>query len=94
MYQLNRIVVPRIASYWRVVVSHLNTDPTVIEELDQNSNDYGELVVTCRTALQHWLDTDKKASWDVLLSTLKQMRLIQAHKNVMSDVAELPMSVQ
>jgi len=94
MDQLNRIVVPRIASYWRVVVSHLNIDPSVIEELDQNSDNYSELIETCKIALQHWLDIDKKASWAALLSTMKQLKLVQALKDVKSEVAELPMSVQ
>ena len=86
-------MVPRIASYWRVVLDHLNTDPSIIEELYQN-NSRDNVSETCERAFQHWLDTDSKASWAALLSVLKQLKFKKAHKDVESEVAELPMSVQ
>ena len=89
--QLDRIVVPRIATYWRAVGNHLKTDPSVLEQINKDGS--GDLTETCKRTLQHWLDQDKKASWTTLLSALEQLQLTQAFREIQNEIAELPMSV-
>ena len=82
---LVRYVVPLVANDWYELGLYL-LDPKYENELDIiETNTKNDTKTCCRKMFSKWLETDKLASWDKLITALTVIGL----DNVASDIEQL-----
>jgi len=97
MKHLNKIVIPRIATHWRVVADQLDYEPHMIQVIDQRWRDP---IQCCQDLMRDWLSSESTDSsvglktWNILLSSLKEIRQIAALvEKIEIDLSELASSM-
>ena len=86
MWQLNKVVVPKIKAYWEDVAYSLRFDILEVEGIKNTHKDDGKKC--CQRVLINWLSTDKGISpkiWETLIKQIKEVEELTASAEVMLE---------
>ena len=89
MYQLVRIVIPKLKNQWKYLAEALMYDPATIHDIEKKR--YGDVELCCRDVLKGWLETntgleDEQKVWLTLVDGIKKADGISP--NVAEDIFE------
>ena len=92
MYDLNKIVVPKISADWEDHVAYaLQCDIPIIRSIQNKHNNNPKKC--CKELLTDWLITNNNAtpkSWSTLLDTFKDVEeLAAARKSIIEELVEM-----
>ena len=94
MFDLNKVVIPKIMNKWQYVAEAFHYDVTTIETIKERG--CGDEKQCCQEFFKDWLTTDHGAKvgpkvWSTLLDTLKEVNVISADvtKGIVTEVKQL-----
>ena len=95
MKHLDTIVIPRIASNWKMVAYHLDYETSMVQMIEQKRNK--DPMQCCEDLMVDWLDTDygsKPKTWKTLLSCFRRIRQLSGSvETIENDLSELASSL-
>ena len=78
MFQLYKIVVPKILAHWEeVAYISFHCDISKVEAIEAKQN--GDPKKCCQELVKHWMQTEKAKTWETLLKQLKEVDKLTAN---------------